>query len=371
MAHVKANDHTPESLDAAWRREGKAYRTRLFLDLYWPIHEAWQARLGAEQAVDFEDMLVEAVRALENGFDTGHQMVLVDEFQDASPVRARLARALVSAPHRFLMTVGDDWQAINRFAGADISVMTEFQRWFGESRTVGLTSTFRCSGTIASTASAFVQVNPRQIRKEVRAVRPDGPLPLSLIRVASETALGPTVQNWLEDLSRRVDRASVKVLGRYTFERDLLPRVIPSNLDVTFSTVHGSKGLEADHVLVPRMVTGRYGFPSTITDDPVLRTVMSNDDQFPHGEERRLFYVALTRAKESVTMMSVQGQESPFVIELLSAGVLPERTPAGAAAAVPCPGCGKGTLTPRRSQYGAFFGCSTFPQCPHTQSRLA
>ena len=372
MAHVKSNGHTRESLDEAWRRAGRPYRSRLFMELYWPIHDAWQARLAAEESVDFEDMLVEAARHVEAGTDPGYSAVLVDEFQDASPARARLVRALVDAPHRYLLTVGDDWQAINRFAGADISVMTDFEQWFGESRTVMLTTTFRCSRTIAETAAAFVQQNPRQIRKPVRTVTPDGRAPLSLVRVRHEDELPDAVERWLRNLSRRVAGATgtvtVDVLGRYAFERSLVPRQVPDNLEVTFRTVHGSKGLEADHVLVPRMVTGRFGFPSTIADDPVLDLVMSEADQFPHGEERRLFYVALTRARKSVTLMTVQGQESPFVTELVAAGHLADSPLSSAAQVAPCPTCARGTLVRRTGPYGPFLGCSAFPRCRHTQA---
>lgn len=371
MAHVKSNGHTRESLGAAWLRGGRSYRTRLFLDLYWPIHDRWQARLKADDSVDFEDMLVTAVELVEAGHDPGFTTVLVDEFQDASPARARLARALVAAPHRHLVTVGDDWQSINRFAGADISVMTTFEQWFGESRNVHLTTTFRCARTIAETAAAFVQCNPRQIRKAVHAVRDDVGTPLALVRVATENDLARSVDGWLQDLSRQVaqnggEKVSVDVLGRYSFERDLLPRSMPSNLDVTFRTVHGSKGLEADHILVPRMLTGRYGFPSTIADDPVLDLVMSDDDQFPHGEERRLFYVALTRARTSVTLMTVAGRESPFVTELVAAGLLDEHHLSSLPASVPCPTCGQGTLVRRTGRFGEFLGCSAFPRCRHT-----
>lgn len=174
MAHVKSNGLTREALDEQWARSRRSYQTRVFLDIYWPIHGAWQERLQRDESIDFEDMLIQAAQHVEAGTDMGYEMVLVDEFQDASPARARLARALVDQPHRYLMTVGDDWQAINRFAGADISVMTDFNSWFGEGPTLRLQTTFRCTQTIADTAAAFVQKNPRQLAKTVPS-HPAGP----------------------------------------------------------------------------------------------------------------------------------------------------------------------------------------------------
>lgn len=371
MAHVKSNGLTREDLAARLAAHGGSYRSRVFLDIYWPIHEAWQARLRAADAIDFEDMLIDAAQALENGYDPGYDMVLVDEFQDASPGRARLVKALLQRPHRYLMTVGDDWQAINRFAGADISVMTDFNTWFGPGPTLRLQTTFRCTQTIADTAAHFVRKNPRQIAKVVRSIQPEPGEPVSLIRLASPSEVTEVLEAWLQDLASKVDpaagRVRVDVLGRYRSERDLLPEKKFEGLEVGFRTVHSSKGLEADHVIVPGMLSATMGFPSQIKDDPVLQLVMSAADAFPHGEERRLFYVALTRARRTVTLMTVEGRESAFVSELVHDRLVEASPFSTAEPAVSCPVCRHGTMRPRTGPYGDFLGCSRFPQCRHTQ----
>ncbi len=155
------------------------------------------------------------------------------------------------------------------------------------------------------------------------------------------------------------------MLGRYRFDRNLVPRGTWPGLEISFRTVHSSKGLEADYIIVANLTAGTYGFPSTVQDDPVLSLAMSDPDVYPHAEERRLFYVALTRARRQVTLLTVAGQESPFVVELVkdeqvelvrSPGLPPQ----------PCPGCGEGTLVVRSGPYGPFLGCSTFPRCRHT-----
>ena len=175
MTHVKSNALSPariiDRLQTGHQRLA-GFRTQLFLDLYWPIHDEWNRRLRAESAVDFEDMLVLAAEHLEAGVDMGSRLILVDEFQDASQARARLVRGLLQHPGRYLLAVGDDWQAINHFAGADLSVMLDFERWFGAGPTLHLSPTFPCPQSICDVASRFVSANPKQFRKTVRSVQP-------------------------------------------------------------------------------------------------------------------------------------------------------------------------------------------------------
>ncbi len=379
MSHVKSNSLTPTAIDERLRSAPglDGFRTRLFLRFYWQIHDAWQARLRADGSVDFDDMLIEAAQHLECGeVDLGYELVMVDEFQDVSRARARLVRALVAAPGRYLLAVGDDWQAINRFAGADLSVMTQFDAWFGPGSQLALTTTFRCPQTICDVTSWFVSKNPAQFNKAMRSAQPDRGAP---VRVVIDDDPARALTAYLTDLSAAVargdvtpgggGRVTVDVLGRYNFNRDLL-RSKPANLDVTFRTVHSSKGLEADYIVVPSLNTGTYGFPSSIADDPVLELAMPTSEGFPHAEERRLLYVALTRARREAIVIAPAGKTSPFVAELLQHPDVLEASDSGGGPATPtivCPQCRSGTMVLRRGPYGQFLGCSTYPACRNTQ----
>jgi DNA helicase-4 len=379
MSHVKSNDLTREDLEKRLKETPAAvvpkYRARIFLDLYWKIHHAWNARLAAEESIDFDDMLLGAIRHLEAGdVDPGYQLVLVDEFQDASHARSRLTHGLVDHDDRYLLAVGDDFQAINRFAGADLGAMLHFHEWFGAGPTVRLETTFRSTQAICDTATSFVQANPAQLTKTVHSAHRDtyGP-PVTLMRVATPEDVATAIRTALETIAEQNSDSgqpvTVDVLGRYGFDADLLPRRIPAGLKVQFRTIHASKGLEADYVIVPNLQTGRFGFPSEISDDPILSLAMADADLYPHAEERRLFYVALTRAKKHVTLITVQGRESPFVVELLADGRLEERTNAGVEPAVACPECRQGLLVrrTRHSDGAVFYGCSRFPKCRGTR----
>jgi DNA helicase-4 len=393
MQHVKSNSldrgAVKTKVSALPPGPGR-YRAQLFCELYWPIHERWQSHLDAENCVDFEDMLAAAAGALERGSITPcYDMVLVDEFQDASSARARLVKALVAGPGRYLLTVGDDWQSIYRFAGADLSVVTDFEKLFGRAETLGLQTTFRSTQVIADVASSFVAKNPRQLKKTVTSSQGAGGAPIRVARISAadpskpEPELAHAVARYLEriasDLSDgRIDggrqgRVAVDVLGRYRHEEDLLPRRTPAGLDVQFRTIHRAKGLEADYVLIPRMLNGTKGFPSQIEDDPLLDLVMPSPDSFPLSEERRLLYVALTRARREVAMITVVGRESPFIVELLSDGLVTfvgetaTDGPAGTITLRPCPRCWQGLLQMKPSRKGDFLGCSRFPRCTHSQ----
>lgn len=122
---------------------------------------------------------------------------------------------------------------------------------------------------------------------------------------------------------------SIFLLGRYSFDDYYLSFMYQSikegnkfyyligSRKIEFLTVHKSKGLEADYVILLLCNKDTYGFPSLVNDDPVLNYVLTKTDQFPYGEERRLFYVAITRAKIKTLILYDKRFPSVFVDEIL------------------------------------------------------
>lgn len=386
MVHAKSNRLSDEELSrrASAQVAGTfRYRHSLFLELFAKIRAAWEQELADHDVIDFEDMLIRATDLLEAGtYDPGYKLVMVDEFQDASQARVRLARALVNTPGRHLFAVGDDWQSINRFAGADLSAMTSFEEWFGDGHVLRLEQTFRCPQALCDVAGSFVQANPTQLKKRVVShTRAVGPA-VRAVEVAEESRIkGALLTLWQEiyDVvatgkipTGRNNKVSIFLLGRYRRDEGYMPNWghLADRLNIRFQTVHGSKGLEADYIFLPRMVSGYYSFPSTIADDPVLLLALPAGDEFPFAEERRLFYVALTRARRGVTMMTVQHQHSPFLVELVKTKGL-EVTGVGGEVLdtnlCPDSGCG-GSMVPRTGPHGRFFGCTNYPRCRKTRS---
>jgi DNA helicase-4 len=304
-------------------------RARAFLDVFAPVFEEYQKRL--EGRIDFEDMILRAARYAEDGrYVSPFRHILVDEFQDISQSRARLVKALKAQhPDVRVFAVGDDWQSIFRFAGSDIHLMRYFGREFGGRfdgetgvhRTVDLGRTFRSVDQIAFAARTFVLRNPAQIDKKIV---PAGTATEPAIRVVSvskgedEGKLNEFLAALSAAVAQETMPTTVLLLGRYRFnEPDMqgLRRRFP-RLSISFKTIHASKGLEADHVVLLNADSGRMGFPSEIVDDPLLSLVSPEDEAFQNAEERRVMYVAMTRARHTLTILASNSRPSSFVIEL-------------------------------------------------------
>lgn len=388
ISHAKSNGLGVEEM--AQRLGGMPedyfkHRHRLFLALATPILHAWDDALAAEGGIDFEDMLNQAAEHLEQGRHASpFELVMADEFQDASRARARLCRALVQEPGSHFFAVGDDWQSINRFAGADVSVMTGFLAYFGHGEVLKLEQTFRCPQALCDVSSAFVSRNPAQIPKQVRSMAPDHGPALQAFQVPVREQLRDAVAQYLEQLHQQLasgqaapgrnGKVSVFVLGRYNSDRAYVPAEWKARyghcMDLSFLTAHRAKGAEADYVLLPGMLD--RSFPSTRADDPVLALAMPHGDDYPLGEERRLFYVALTRARRSVALFTVRGRRSPFLAELVSDGAVRVTSLQGEAIReTACPACGVGVIVQRTGKFGAFQSCSGFPRCEYKPRRQA
>lgn len=384
--HVKNNGLDQQQLVAALAeqsRNGFAVRLRMYLAIYERIAAEWERRLREGRFIDFEDMLIQAAEHVESGaYKSPYTIILADEFQDSSRARIRLLKALAASPgvQTHLCVVGDDWQGINRFAGSDISVMTEFEKTFDHATRLTLNTTFRCPQELCEASSKFIQANPAQIRKSVKTTNPLTKTPLLAFGLLIKDSIPAHLEQQLDYMHRvategklhplKGTHITVMLLGRY---RDDSPadlekwqRRFGDRLKIEFRTVHGSKGLEAEYVFVLNVLQGTRGFPSQIQDDPALQLAMPAPDLYPFAEERRLFYVAMTRARKQVRFYTTLGQPSQFLVELVENGHL-KIEPVDGEPVEACPKCRIGVLQLRHAQHGAFHGCSRFPACDYTR----
>lgn len=398
LHHFKGNGLTFQDCLRKVRAPAMRPRSEAFLSIFSAVFTEYQKALG--DFIDFEDMIVRATEYVREGrYESPYRHLLVDEFQDISLGRAKLLKALLDqhADAR-LFAVGDDWQAIFRFAGSDLAIMRGFAEVFGGTfdgkkgihAKVDLGRTFRCVDKVALPATRFVTRNADQIPK---TVKPAGTVEGKAIRVtyvesgAEHDALLRTLGKLQEGASTEGRKAKVTVLARYNKLKPdnvaLLNRGFPS-LSIDTLSAHSSKGLEADHVIVVGMNSGRMGFPSEIVDDPVLLMALPKQEPFPNAEERRLFYVALTRARQTVDLIADVEQPSDFVLELVAdeeygvdvVGEIPGQ-PGG------CTRCGGRMLRKPLKEGGGFrYVCEhgsycghSAPACPHckadTPARIA
>ena len=385
LGHFKGNQLTEDDLWARISGDKDSERSSAFIRVFMPIFQAYESALKTEEAIDFHDMISKATDHIKAGrFVSPFRYVMVDEFQDISVGRSELIKALQQYdPDVQLYCVGDDWQAIFRFAGSDISIMKEFGEHFGVYERSDLTTTFRSEKTIVDEATNFVLQNNFQISKLVQAVKKSeqASINVGFLDPGAESRIKilHSILQTIINSERFKAGSEVLVLGRYKLEtyfnaykidyRQILNDLRENypQIAIKFLSVHRSKGLEADYVIVLDVLTDFLGFPNEMVDDPILNLVLSKPEVFPNSEERRLFYVALTRAKEKIFLLTETGKVSPFINEVIQSPFDVEIFGREPETNVYCPVCKMGVMNLKKGQSSAFWGCSNYPYCEHKE----
>ena len=343
IKHFKNNQLTFDDIDNKISATKNKLRCLSFLKIFKAIFTEYQNELKADNSIDFEDMISESTRLIDlNKVKHQFKVILVDEFQDMSNSRSRLIQSLKKQnSETIFFAVGDDWQSIYRFAGSDISNMVNFESKFGFTSVNKLNMTFRFNQGIADVSSEFIQKNPLQIRKSVTSINLGRKNKIRQIFHDPVSKFDSDTKRWIktpESFNRELlnqlnivesyaaskgTKVSVAFISRYHFLKpdhfDDLSKTFKKNLNIIFTTMHSSKGLGFDFVFIFGM---NSSFPSKRTDDEIIRIFMPEPDNFEFSEERRLFYVALTRAKKAVMLFIDNEKQSPFILELSSSKYL-------------------------------------------------
>lgn len=291
-----------------------------------PLLKAWKSALKEENAVDFSGLIHQAIVILEKGrFISPWKHILVDEFQDISPQRAALLAALRKQNSQTtLFAVGDDWQAIYRFSGAQLSLTTAFRQHFGEGDRCDLDTTYRFNSRIGEVANRFIQQNPHQLKKPLNSLAAGDRKAVTLLDESQLDALLDKLSGFAKAEER------ILVLARY---HHLKPASLEKaatrwpKLQLDFMTIHASKGQQADYVIVVGLHDGNDGFPAPARESIMEEALLPMVEDFPDAEERRLLYVALTRARHRVWLLFNKDAPSCFVDELKQLDVPVARKP--------------------------------------------
>lgn len=351
ISNFKVNGYTEDEFGRMYHSTQNV-RSRLFLDICNDCYLEYARWLRENKAVDFEDMINESARILTEVKEMKQKLdfkyIIVDEYQDISRQRFDLTKALSEVTDAKIIAVGDDWQSIYAFSGSDITLFTKFAEKMGYAKMLKIVRTYRNSQEVIDIAGNFIQRNSQQIPKQlVSPKRIEDPVVIYTYdstfkgrdgnrRSGANYALASAVETAIGQLleykkKENKEPGPILFLGRFGFDGDHLERsglfeyssrgskiksVKYPKLDITFMTAHSSKGLGYDDVIIVNGKNETYGFPSKIEDDPVLAFVIKGDKSIDYAEERRLFYVAMTRTKNRVFFIAPEQNPSEFLLEL-------------------------------------------------------
>ena len=325
-------------------------RTIAFLKIVEEIYNDYEAYLLKIKKIDFNDMINKASDCIvKNGLNLPYKYIIVDEYQDTSFTRYNLLRNICDNIGAKIMVVGDDWQSIYSFSGCDVNIFTKFDNFFDVCETRYVEKTYRNSQQLIDVSSNFVMKNPDQSRKELKSSK-SLECPIKIVKFDNDFDEILKFELIIKNIINQSKFENKKILilgrnnkdifnllknfnvknedGKRKFEilgdedklrRDKFVKIVyryNPDVNIEYRTVHQSKGLECDNVILINLKNWRAGFPNKMVDDPVLNFVKRNGDSFSYAEERRLFYVALTRTKNNVYLLAPYFKSSVFIQEL-------------------------------------------------------
>ncbi len=323
---IKSSCKSVDEVLRQTKNAGDERSTFIIKNIFQPVYKRYIEELANINQIDFTDAILQATDICRSSHPVKYDYIIVDEFQDISVDRYNFLKVLREGnPPAKLYCVGDDWQSIYRFSGSDMALFNQFSDYFGQTEINKIETTYRFGEPLVSLSSQFIQRNEAQIKKNIHPFNPQVKTELQFCDYERRdycNVIGQLVA------SIPLDK-SVFLLGRYSFDDYYLSFMYKSvkegnrffyiigDRKIESLTVHKSKGLEADYVIILQCNKDTYGFPSLVSDDPVLNYVLTKSDQYPYGEERRLFYVAITRAKVKTYILYDRRFPSVFVDEFL------------------------------------------------------
>lgn len=390
-----------------FERSTSNVRNKLFLDICKACYLEYQKQLGEMNAIDFQDMINDSARILRDKAISNEKLdfkyIIVDEYQDISRQRFDLTKELSKLCSAKIIAVGDDWQSIYAFSGSDITLFTHFCSIMGYGQELKITRTYRNAQEVIDIAGNFIQKNESQIKKSLISTKHiQKPVIIETyseeydrkqyqgkggryyhLGKQLESVIGQILKNNKEE--GKSPNSPILLIGRYGFDANKLcfssdfvydeqnGKLISKkykNARLVFLTAHSSKGLGYDNVIIVNARNEIYGFPSKVDNDPVMQYVVKDDKTIDYAEERRLFYVAMTRTKNRVYIITPEQHPSEFILELireypnvLVIGQINEEVANNTRAIKKCPICGYPLQLKWNKNYGLrLWICTNEPE---------
>ena len=324
---IKSNDHDINNFYKYLKRNKyifsykKQLKNKCFLIIMFDIYKLYLEELNSSYKIDFDNMISLASKIVkQRGMKRFYKYIIIDEFQDTSLVRYNLVKNIEEECDSKILCVGDDFQSIYKFSGCTLDLFVNFRKYFFDSKVLYMNKTYRNSMELIKIANYFIQKNKYQLSKKIISDK-RLKFPVKIVYY--------TKSNYEYKFLRLLDKLylenkkEILVLGRCNHDINYVYKGKIENgylkykdMKIRYLTVHTSKGLEMENVIVLNLSDDILGFPNKLEDDEVLKLFFKNKEKYLYAEERRLFYVAITRTKNYVYLMTMKNNESRFVLEI-------------------------------------------------------
>jgi len=289
----------------------RLYKKSIFLNrsyykLLLEIYLVYSRELESTKTYDFSDMINIATKLItDSSRNVPYKFIIIDEFQDTSLIRFKLIMSIIEKNNANLFVVGDDYQSIYRFSGCNLSLFINFKKYLPNTKIIKLNNNYRNNQSLINIANQFIMKNKKQIPKETICHK-DSKKPIKVIFYVDKKTV-------IHKVSKKVT-GNILILGRNNADQKHFN--IEENSNVRFLTIHKSKGLEEDNVILVNLYNSTLGLPSKVDNNHLISKLMKND-YIIHAEERRLFYVALTRTKNFIYLLVPTTNYSEFIREII------------------------------------------------------
>ena len=276
---------------------------KIYFKIILEIYHIYNQELKASNLYDFNDMIKIATDNINNNLiKTNYKYIIIDEFQDTSLNRFKLINAIIKQNNAKIFVVGDDYQSIYRFSGCNLDIFLNFNKLVNNLNIINLDYNYRNPKEIIDVANSFIMKNKNQIKKET--------ICLKNINKPIKICFYKNKRTAIEKILKYIDTKYL-ILGRNNKDKDLF-----NVQDKPFLNIHKSKGLEEDNIILINLTNNNNSLPSKIKNHKIINKIIKTD-YYPYEEERRLFYVALTRTRNNIYLLVPKSNYSIFIKELM------------------------------------------------------
>ena len=276
---------------------------KIYFKIILEIYHIYNQEIESSNLYDFNDMIKIATNNINNNLiKTNYKYIIIDEFQDTSLNRFKLIDAIMKQNNAKIFVVGDDYQSIYRFSGCNLDIFLNFNKLVSNLNIINLDYNYRNPKEIIDVANSFIMKNKNQIKKET--------ICLKNINKPIKICFYKNKRTAIEKILKYIDTKYL-ILGRNNTDKDLF-----NVQDKPFLTIHKSKGLEEDNIILINLTNNNNSLPSKIKNHKIINKLIKTD-YYPYEEERRLFYVALTRTRNNIYLLVPKSNYSIFIKELM------------------------------------------------------